>query len=248
MNLDKHSESIEEARLLLPWYITGKLSPEEHNLVEQVLEHCPSLQEEYQRELKVLNTVRDNASLLQLKAVDTTEQRLDKLMKRIEQDNVTTSAPTPKQAPFVKPAAPKPLKLRGLLDRILPSFDWLTPANAVFATLLIVQAGFIGLVGYDLSNKEQQQIYHSASVADDVQAVKANNGTILLIDFKEEAQIKQVRDFLLQWNAHIVDGPDDNNLFRIEVRDIAPDNQHSNLILQQMQQDQGVIGFVGREF
>jgi hypothetical protein len=69
-----------------------------------------------------------------------------------------------------------------------------------------------------------------------------------LVDFNGEATFHQVRDFLLHWNARVVDGPVSGNLFKIEVKDVKPSDQRSDVILQQMQQDQKVIAFIGREF
>jgi hypothetical protein len=61
--------------------------------------------------------------------------------------------------------------------------------------------------------------------------------------------MRQVRDFLHQWDARILDGPNDLNMFKIEVKGVKPaDQQQSDAVLQQMGQDQTVIAFIGREF
>lgn len=239
-----HGDPIEEARLLLPWYITGKLSEPERKLVEQMLAKHPTLQDEYQRELKMVGMIRANTGLLQLSAVDTTHHRLDKLMKRIGQEErakITHAAPPP-----TRPS----VWLGGItasLQRLLPTFEWLTPANAVFALLLLVQAGFMGW--FIQSNQPPAgSLYTTAAVAKDQNAISATKGLVLLVDFHAEAQVHQVRDFLHQWNARIVDGPDDGNFFKIEVKGVQPsDQQQSSSILQQMQQDQTVIAFIGQE-
>lgn len=49
MDLYPNGDPVEEARLLLPWYITGKLTEAERALVERMLEQHTDLKEEYLR-------------------------------------------------------------------------------------------------------------------------------------------------------------------------------------------------------
>lgn len=236
-------DPVEEARLLLPWYITGKLTEPERRLVEQMLAQHPELHEEYQRELRVVEMIRTNHSLLQLTAVDTTQQRLDKLMKRIgreEQAKVAKSTPQP---------APVRRWWQWLQD-LLPTTGWLTPASVALAGLLLVQSSVLGWLLYQYQGEGgivNEMGYTTADVAPD----KAAPGTVLLVSFKDNASISQLQAFLGKWNARIIDGPDpnNNNVFRIELRQIPEsDLQRSDLILQEMQQDQALIVFIGREF
>jgi hypothetical protein len=231
----------EEAHLLLPWYITGKLSEPEKQHVESALASDPDLQADYQREQRMASMIRENASLLELAAVDTTDQRLDKLLKHIERE--TGKAQTqPEQR---RPAPAKPPLLQRLREWF--NFPWLPSANVAFASLLAIQIGVAGWFTY-LNATKQETIYTSAAVVEDNAAASKPSGMTLLIDFKDDAAARQIREFLLKWNAHIIDGPDANNLFRIEVRDTPATDKRSELILQKMQQDQSVSNFIGREF
>jgi hypothetical protein len=222
------------------------LSEPERKLVEHMLEQHPELKEEYHRELRMVDMIRANTGLLQLSAVDTTQHRLDKLMKRIGREEQakagveTTAAATSGSKTGAR-------GLRQFLHNLLPTFEWLTPTNAIFAGLLIIQAGFLGWFAHS-AIAPPENIYNTASVADDQTAVPVVKGMVLLVDFNGEAQLHQVRDFLLQWNARILDGPDANNLFRIEVKDVLPSDQRSDVILQQMGQDQSIVAFIGREY
>jgi hypothetical protein len=249
MSLYPPGNSLEEARLLLPWYITGKLTEPEKKLVELMFEQHPELHEEYVRELNLVGLIRDNNSLLHLTAVDTTQHRLDKLMKRIAREEVQKEGKEELADARLIPVR-KPFRLGAFLQGLLPDMKWLTPANAVFASLLAVQAGFIGWYVHSMSDNKpaSENVYLSASVAEDKAAMPIVNGMVLLVDFNGEATFHQVRDFLLHWNARVVDGPVSGNLFKIEVKDVKPSDQRSDVILQQMQQDQKVIAFVGREF
>lgn len=247
MSLYPHGDPVEEARLLLPWYITGKLSESERKLVERLLETHPELADEYQRELKLVDMIRANTALLELSAVDTTQQRLGKLMKRIEREEQTNPAESPVPS---RQFAPKPAWLseaKQWVRKLLPTGEGFTPVNAVFALLLLIQAGFLGWFAHSASH-QQEGIYVSATVAGDSTAVPVVNGMVLLVDFNGDARIQQVKEFLLHWNARILDGPNDTGYFRIEMKDVMSSDPQASTILQQMQQDNAVIAFIGREY
>lgn len=243
--MKQQAPDTEEARLLLPWYITGKLSEPEKQRVEDALANDPDLQADYQRERQMVSMIRENASLLELTAVDSTSQRLGKLLKRIERE-----APAESPIQYTKPEQHKASPIQSsLLQRLREWFDfsWLTPANAAFATLLAIQIGVAGWFTY-LNATKPETIYTSASVIEDTTTSRKPGSMTLLVDFKDDAAAQQIREFLLKWNAHIIDGPDVNNLFRIEIRDTSASDKRSELILQKMQQDQSVSNFIGREF
>jgi len=249
---------LEEARLLLPWYITGRLTEPEKKLVESMLEKHPVLKREYEHEMTMVGLIRENAGLLQLTAMDTTQQRLNKLMKHIERDQQQMDASVGKAMPAdigvatatTKPS-PTPPRLLSYLKGWLPKPSWFTPANAVFASLLVIQIGVMAWymqVSGTSKAAPDNNIYVSASVEDHKMTVPVVTGMVLMVDFNEDAQVKQMRKFLNQWNARILDGPDANNLFKIEVKGVPETDKRSEAILQQMQQDQKVVAFVGRDF
>ena len=242
MSLYPPGDPVEEARLLLPWYITGKLNESERNLVERMLEIHPELADEYRRELKLVDIIRANNSLLELSAVDTTQQRLEKLMKRIERAEPVNAA-----LPASAPPRDWYVEAKQWLRKLLPTWEGLTPVNAVFAVLLLIQAGFLGWFANSV-NGQPEGIYVSATVADNPSAVPVVKGMVLLVDFNGNAQIKQVREFLQHWNARILDGPNDTGYFKIEMKDVPSSDPQAGTILQQMQQDNAVIAFIGREY
>lgn len=245
MNQQLPPDDTEEARLLLPWYITGKLSDLEKQQVETALARDADLQADYDRELQMVGMIRKNASLLELVAVDTTNQRLDKLLKRIERTETATES---RNQP-VQPSRPQTASKPSFLQRLREWFDdsWRTPANTVFASLLAIQIGVVGWLIY-LNSNSHETIYTSASVVENDTPALPHNGMIFLVDFKDDVAVRQIREFLLKWNAHIIGGPDANNLFRIEIHNIPNADKRSELILQKIQQDQSISNFIGREF
>lgn len=243
MNEFPHGDPVAEARLLLPWYITGKLTAAERQFVAEMLEKYPALLQEHDDELKMVGLLRNNSSLLQLTAVDSTPQRLDKLLKRIRCEEEAAEIPVPVALPPSRPG----FRLGDFLRSLIPQGQWLMPANVVFASLLLVQIGVLGWFAHTAGRPET--LYVTASAEDGgVAAVPVVQGMRLLVGFNDTAQVQQLREFLQKWNARVIDGPDANALFKVEIRGISPHDQRSEVILQQMLQDQAVLTFAGREF
>lgn len=248
MSNQDSNKLVEKARLLLPWYLTNKLSEEEQMLVNRALEVSSELRQEFLQEEKMMRLVRGNTSLLDLSAVDTTEQRLDKMLARIdrEEDQKADEASLmpleqvepnkQKQKKEQRPHVPWYKKLF--------NHDWLVPANAVFASLLVVQLGFIGL--YSVRNQSQTS-YELASIEDET---KATDRALFLIEFNPNAQHKEVCEFLNQWNARIVQGPNMANLFTIEMMVASNVDKVSvaDKIMLKHQDEDSLVRFAGPQY
>ncbi|WP_028488951.1 hypothetical protein [Thiothrix lacustris] len=251
MSQYRHNDPVEEARLLLPWYITGKLSEVEKKLVENTLVQHPELEEEYQRELNMVDAIRANTGLLELSAMDTTQYRLEKLLKRIEraEESDSKAVSTVTTSPSASVGSLWRWDIKSWLQNCLPTFEWLMPRHAAFAMLLLIQLGFVGWFANSIMTKPTESVYTTAAVADDQPSLSVAKGLVLLVDFNDETQMSKIQAFLSDWNATIIDGPDENNLFKIYIKGVQPtDQQQADVILQKMGQDAAVIAFIGREF
>lgn len=267
-----HLESnplLEEARHLLPWYLTDKLNKAEQALVNQALELFPELQHELKQEEKMMRLVCTNTSLLELSALDTTEQRLNKLLTRIgrEEDK-------PEEAPL-HPLHSEPIAKNLVLPPVIstdnaktrppvqkkwleflwrqPLFNlnWLTPANAVFAGLVGAQ---IALLAYGQFATEPDAKFSVASVATSAaQTINTDGKTELsrfLVQFADDAKHLEVCEFLNQWQAHIVSGPNAQSIFTIEMP-VAPNIDKVALaesIMKQTAQQSSPVLFLGPQF
>jgi len=255
------SDSVEEARLLLPWYITGKLSDAEQELVERMLEQDAHLRADYLREVNVVKLVRENNSLLKLTAVDTTQQRLEKLLKRIERETPAVALvpdPMPTLTLSVGTKSDKTAKktksvtnvFSELVTRLTDFFNF-SPTNAVFASLLAVQIGLVAWYAYTdfKPSASAEKVYQSVTVPEThTTAGNTADSLILLIDFNDKASIGQVKEFLNKWNARILDGPNENNSFKIEVKHRSAADKRVDSLIQQMNQDQAVVAFIGKDY
>lgn len=259
---------LEEARRLLPWYLTEKLSKAEQGLVNQALELYPELQHELIQEEKMMRLVCTNTSLLELSALDTTEQRLNKLLARIDREedkpeeaslpsyveSVAKNQTLPQTNPVAstKPHPPVQKKWFEFLWRQpLLNLNWLTPANAVFASLVGAQ---IALLAYGHFATEPDAKFSVASVATSTaQTLNSDGKTELsrfLVQFADDAKHLEVCEFLNQWQAHIVSGPNAQSIFTIEMP-VAPNIDKVALadsIMKQTAQQSSPVLFLGPQF
>lgn len=273
-NLESN-ELLEEARRLLPWYLTDKLSKAEQGLVNQALEQYPELQHELAQEEKMMRIVRTNTSLLELSALDTTEQRLNKLLVRIDRADEKLEEPTeatqlvvepePLPSQATRPASnshntsvmnqPKTQIKKNWFDFLwrqpLFNLEWLTPANAVFASLVIAQ---VAVLAYNQFNTKADSQFTVASVeTPHTVNFTADGKTALsrfLVQFADNAKHQEVCEFLNKWQAHIVAGPNAQSIFTIEMP-VAPNIDKVALadsIMQQTAQQSSPVLFLGPQF
>nr|CAA6799659.1 MAG: Unknown protein [uncultured Thiotrichaceae bacterium] len=244
MNSHESGKLIDEARLLMPWYLTNKLSPEEQKLVNEALEQSFELRAEFLQEEKMMRLVKENKNLLELTALDTTEQRLDKLLSRIQQQ-ASHGTTTPKEK------VESTSWLNKLFRSSLLGVEWLSPANAAFAGLLVCQVGILGYTQLSSSSSEET-IYQPASVEKPSagQARIGKSKALFLMEFQGDASYGAVCDFLNTWNARVVSGPNNQNMFSVELNtdattDIAvlADN-----IMQQAVDNNAPLSFIGPQY
>ncbi len=77
-------QQYEEASLLLPWYITDKLSQTESEKVDAVLKVSLELQSDLVRQLEISEMIKEDPDVLDLTAISSQERRLDSLIERID--------------------------------------------------------------------------------------------------------------------------------------------------------------------
>lgn len=248
MSHQKSDKYIEEARLLLPWYLTNTLSDEEQELVNKALEASPELRKEFVREEKMMRLVKENTSLLELSALDTTEQRLGNTLARIEREEQqqVKMAEKAQTAPEKQKAATKSSWLSSMFERKLFNLEWLSPANAVFASLLAIQAGVLGYYQLNHSNS----VYTSASVEQQTSVVEKSLKQQFLMEFQSGAQYGDVCDFLNKWDASVVAGPNSRNVFIVEMP-VAPHTDagaFADDIMVKASDDNAPVVFIGPKY
>lgn len=215
MSNQKSNKLLEDARLLLPWYLTGTLSKEEQAIVNRALEMFPELRKECALEEKMMRTVCDNTSLLELSAMDTTEQRLNKLLARIDKE-AAEEVVKPDRVD-VKPTSTPKQRLQQWWQHFWHGTGqgWFTPANAVFASLVALQVALLGL--YWGQTPKTETVYSVANIEE--AEFDSSKKALFLVEFKPDATYEQVNMLLETWQARVVTGPvgDTKSFYIIEL-------------------------------
>ncbi|WP_020393530.1 hypothetical protein [Thiolinea disciformis] len=250
---NQESKLVDEARLLLPWSLTGQLDKEEQAIVDAALEASTELRVEYAQEERMLRTVRENTSLLELSAMDTTELRLNKLLSRIDKEPAQAVANAVDDAATnLSPAIPSTwTKLKQTWNALWQGSSdgrttWMTPANAVLSVLVLSQLALAGM--YLVKPTKTETLYTVASVSSEQMIEK--NKALFLMEFAPQAQHGEICDFLNQWNARIVSGPAANNLFIVALS--LPKETDKNALAEKMmspsQNKPSPVVFVGPQY
>lgn len=254
MSRQKSEGFIEEARLLLPWYLTNTLSDDEQELVNKALEASPELRKEFVREEKMMRLVKENTSLLELSALDTTEQRLENTFARIDREEQQHAKLTAEisSSSDSHHTAEKSGWLKRLFGGGLFNVEWLTPANAAFASLLALQVGVLGYY-HSHANDGGSTVYetvtypkNSLPATDVSKSVKS----AFLMEFHNTAEYGEVCEFLNNWNAQIISGPDSNNMFMVEMNTDPNINLEAlaETIMSKASTEDMPVVFVGPQF
>lgn len=265
--MSRNNEALlEEARLLLAWYLTDQLSAVERELVDDALSQYPSLHEELQQEEQLRKVVCQHAKLLELSALDTTPQRLDNLLQRIGQDQAQQEHSAVSKAHLAKPVtlpvttAAKPSKSTwGEWLQNLFNTEWLTPANAVLAGLLVCQVG-VGLLYLGYNRSPSSELAQSSNSTKSFElASYCNIGNIsinlapkeqlALVEFKDSTTVSQIRHFLEKNNMSLLHESPGNtpNLFMLKFQtDLMQDDQIASYLEQIKQSSTDTINFLGK--
>ncbi len=210
MSDDKH-DTPQDAGLTLPWYATGRLSPQERADVEHALETDAELR----RQLALIRDEADEAIALNERLKAAPASGLDRIMAKIDRHEGAHS------------------RSAGLGEKILRTIanalGSLSPRNLAFAgiaavAIICLQAGL--LTGLLIHQHENATIYKTAS-ADTTK----ETGTFALVAFIGTASVQQVTDFLTAQHAELLDGPKPGGLYRIRLSDqvLSPEARDARL-------------------
>lgn len=218
-----HLSEPDEIEALLPWYVTGKLTPEESARVARYLETHPEvashaqIAEEERAEIIAANEMLGYPS----------SRALERLMASAS-------------------AHPKRRTLRSLVTEWVEQFgNWLesfTPvqlsAIAVAAALvLLIQAVSIGML---LVERPAGESYQTASGP---RAPSPTTGTFAIVSFAPGASIGDVAAFLTEIDAEIVEGPKGGGIYRLRLSNERLPPATAEAAVQKLVQKKSLIAF-----
>ncbi len=199
---NRNPAGMEEKHLLTPWHVTGKLDPEEALELEELAKDDPEFAKLLaEASLEAEATASVNEALGGPSAA---------VWARIE-----ASVEQEKRAPRASWAAER---LASLKDQVSSFFAGLTlpqwqAAAAIAVGLCVVQAGAIAYLADSGSGPA------TFRVASGPQAQTAAKHAAFIVSFKDGASIGAIGKALDEAGAVIVEGPNEDRLYRLGLRD-----------------------------
>ncbi len=257
MDTNKVSEyQYEHASLLLPWYITGKLTVSEKEEVEAILEISPKLQQELAQQQQLAQRVHDDPELLEMVAITTQEQRLDSLLERInvdqeQQQDSQRSLWSQLSSDFITPFIKA-------FDRFLQplSNNW---ARVAFALFFVVQVAILAVV----TNKtnDSPDIVDGAFVSKGSQDTNYSIGaeyklaegkdfvpldkTALVLQFTIQTSEKEINQLFQEIGAQVVEHPEGSTNYTVTLSGTWSESDIDSLI-RRLEKNNEMIRLVGR--
>jgi hypothetical protein len=197
-NDDRRPLSLEDAQEMLPWYLTGKLTHDEADAIDEMLKGSADLREQLATARQQQQAVVDsNDGIGQPSAAN-----LTRLLQQIENT---------KQRRYVVANEP------GFFERLLGS--WATPRSVLqFAlvaacALIVAQGVFLYQLG-GFSVKPQGDTYATASATGEPAPAAS-----LIVSFRPEVTAAQFAQMLDEIGATVIDGPKPGQTFILGLGD-----------------------------
>lgn len=239
---------IENARQLLPWYITGMLSSSEVSFVKKAIAVCPSLQEDYEEQKALSQMIKQDPQVMDISVISTQEQRLDNLMKRIRIDKSQQDAVVTDDRPSFISNIMATIKQKFANMADFSTNRW---AFTVIASVVIIQVALLGFFLSGQQNQASNVIYQSMSDETPEQAPEQkddaplpSNDTSIIIQFDTKATQEEISAVLKTIDGNIVEHPESSYYYQLAFNKPMTSEQIKALLLKI--QENELIQFVGR--
>lgn len=223
---DKSMSEREEVEMLLPWYVSGKLTAAQHRRVEDYLRAHPDMTHQLSLiEGEVEASVAGNEVIAGAPA-----GALDRLLADVAQHERKRAV------------ANLPRRLLAWADGVAgglmtPKLRW---AAAAAAVVIAVQAAAIGVLLVDEPTHSQ---YKTASGGD---TEAAATGVIALVRFIPEASIGEISPLLESFGASIIAGPMPGGIYRIKLAERELSDQEAAALIERFKSSSEKISFAAR--
>ena len=258
-NVSKHQ--YEYVSLLLPWYVTGKLTATEIDEVEEVLKISVKLQRELALQQKLAQMVQDDPDVLNMVAISTQEQRLGSLLERIQ------AGQPPERKPVWlswQQSAGRVLAWfkKGTSDYFSPlAGNWVKVTFSLFVVTQISILAFIfvydgkydpsisgkvssqgsGVVKPPLSKESELVEYELAAES----AFTSTDKTVLVFQFTAEATDDSIQQLFDEIGARVEEHPEGSTNYTVTLSDTWNEKDIGQLI-SRLEKNNKMIRLVGR--
>ena len=187
----------ETFELLLPWFVTGRLSEGEMQQVTQFLSDNPG----FSKQVELARDEQDEVMVLNEELVTPSSGALDRLLEKIADDGQ-------------EPEVDRIQWLRSQANDFFANiYDQLRPvAMAAVACILIMQT--VAFSFFILDQTTGDKVYQPVSKTE-CSAKTANYEFI--VSFAPQATVSDITGFLQSIDAEVVDGPKANGFYKLKV-------------------------------
>lgn len=236
-NKIKNDANFEEAIKLLPWYATGWLTPKERAFVQEMLNKYPELQKELELEYSVIQTVKEDKSILDLSAIESTEKRLEKVFEKI--DTIKTDSASAQKQGLHK-------NQQGFLQ-ILSSFFSDYSNRFQYAGIAVITALSIGLLYTFVSPLMQQESVYTPATASSNSEKKDKNETILLLGLNTKPSDPRFKKLVQGIGGEISEISGKDGMYRMHLpRKLSP--AEIKELVQKITIDKELVWFAGEAY
>ena len=230
----KNNQNYEEAQKLLPWYATGWLTPEERTFVQKMLLEYPELQEELELEFVIIKQLKEDESLLDLSVLETTGQRLDKVLNILEPHNVPEQNTTDSISTIDK--------FKQLVDKLFLG-DSMRLQYTGFAVVSVLLAAL--LFAFISPLIKNNNTFYPATVASFETA--GTDETILLIGLNADSNDPRLKTLLQGVDSKISVVPGKDGMYRIHLSKKLSGIEIKTLI-QKLTENKELVWFAGEAY
>jgi len=214
---------------LLPWYATGRLSPEEREHIQKILSENPEFRKILDREHQIINTIKEDKSILDHSCLETTETRLEKVLERLPLADTQKTSEKSKQGFLIS--------LSNLFSDNLLKVQYGILAAITILSITLLFAFISPLV-------EKNTIFYPAASS----VIKSNNDTTtLLIGLNADMNHPRLLRILKENNAIIETIPGKSRMHHLRLSVKLNGEQTKNL-LKKLTNDKELFWFAGEEF
>lgn len=228
--MSEHNKAMserEEIEMLLPWYVSGKLTAAQHRRVEDYLRTHPDMT----HQLSLIEGETE-ASVAGNEAIGGAPAgALDRLLADVAQHERK------------RVVANLPRRLLAWADGVagglmMPKLRW---AAAAAAVIIAVQAVAIGVLLVDGPTQSQ----YKTAAGGETEAAAAT-GVVALVRFTPEASIGEISPLLENFGASIVAGPMPGSIYRIKIANQDLSDQEAAALIDRFKSSSEKISFAAR--
>jgi anti-sigma factor RsiW len=222
---------------LLPWLINGRLSPQESQLVETHLARCEECRNELQAQQQLYEQFgRKDALMLAPQA------SLQKLLARLDADEIATSAPPqvtasaddPVEGAETPAVSPPPLASRSIVTASARSPRWVMTAIAAQGLLIAVLFGALWWqVNASMTSPRFSTLTSEPAVIP--------HGPAIRVVFAANVEMREVNELLQSLGAQVIAGPGQAGVYTLVLEPGVTPGSDASTVLSSLRSDARVV-------